>query len=42
MLVLPMVKPPKLTWREAYAYSMIENGLCLEMQIVEHYNLSTL
>lgn len=42
MLVLSRVLTPKLTWRAACARGMTENRLCLEMQLVEHHNLSTL
>lgn len=36
------VKHLKLTWSEALVYSMVENRLCSEMQLIEHHNFSTL
>jgi len=43
MLVLLMaleVKNLKLTWREAHAFSMTENRLCLETQLTAAYEYS--
>lgn len=36
------VKHLKLTQTEAFAYSMTENRLYLEMQLIEQHNFSTL